>query len=123
MGASRQRRSFSWRYSSRADSASWPSVNMSASTTSPSPSTRLHGNRPASISGCTPDMMMRRLSRPARPSPVAMPLSRFSALRFDPARRECKIRASAETALLIRTSTFRSDAVSQPLLAVPGRPG
>jgi hypothetical protein len=78
IGASRQRRSFSWRESSRADSASWPSVKMSASTTSSSPTTRLHGNRPPSISGCTPSMMTRRLSRPLRPSFAAIAFPRLS---------------------------------------------
>src|SRR5215213_2894600 len=44
------------RYSSRQEMASWPSVKMSASTTTRSPMTRLMGNRPPSISGSTPSM-------------------------------------------------------------------
>ena len=38
---------------------SWPSAKMSAATTTSSPTVRLIGNRPPSISGRTPSMITR----------------------------------------------------------------
>src|SRR5262245_63626800 len=63
MGTSSQRDAPGRRYCMTADTASWPSVKMSASTTTRSPTARLMGNWPASISGLTPSM--RTLRRPS----------------------------------------------------------
>src|SRR5437899_48112 len=62
-GASVQRASRSRRYKSTPVTTSWPSANMSASTTTFSPIVRLMGNRPLSISGVTASMTTRAAPR------------------------------------------------------------
>src|SRR6266849_4544061 len=60
IGTSVQSGADSWRCLSTAARVSWPSAKMSASTTTPSPTVRLTGNRPASTTGNTASMTTRR---------------------------------------------------------------
>ena len=56
----------SWRHLSTLVTASWPSAKTSASTVTRSPTERLAGKRPASISGVTASITTRRRPSPAR---------------------------------------------------------
>ena len=58
--------------------ASCPSVNASASTVTVSPTVRLMGNRPQSISGSTPSMMTRCLPMSSFVRPSVTPSRRFA---------------------------------------------
>src|ERR1700682_5860357 len=82
MGAGIQRDSSRARYRITASRRSWPSLKMSAETSSRSPTSRLQGYRPSSTAGSTPSIrmgrnrsffMIRDLSSPAVPQ-IGFPL-------------------------------------------------